>query len=1004
MHVKLVRLLACVLLACGTALGASDPNLLGWWKLSDGQGTTVVDSSGHEYNGTITNPNGGLGGSVWVSDFNRGTVLGFSGDDSAGAYVAAGVTAPMTATNSFTWAFWSKQAAGQAHNNDVILGNRYGATTWIKFTPNFFEFGSNATGYAIDYPNFPADLWVHNGVVKEGQTFTYYRDGEVAGTQVISRTCEALPLYMGGDPQGERWQGCLSDVRVYDRALTDKQVKAVMMGIGPNAGLAVDPSPADKKATDVPRDAVLTWKPGQYAKTHDVYFGTAFDDVNNASRTDPLAGSLASQGQDANSFDPTGLMAYGQTYYWRVDEVNAAPDSTIYKGDVWRFTVEPYGYPVKPVKTTASSSSSSIMGPEKTIDGSGLESQDRHSTSASHMWTSKKGTTPIWIQYEFDKVCKLYQMWVWNSNQAVEPDIGMGAKDVVVETSTDGNSWTAMADVPEFSQATGEADYTYNTVVDFRGAQAKYVRLTIKTNWADGTKQAGLSEVRFFYVPVKAFAAVPSSGASGVAITSGLNWRPGREAARHEVYLSTDANAVIAGTAPSSTVTTHSLALAGAGVEYGKTYYWKVNEVNDEETPKSWEGDLWSFATPEYGVVDDFESYNDRCGRVFFAWVDGFGYSASADCGLAASSGNGTGSTVGHTDAPFAERTIVHKGAQSMPLAYDNTTGKGYSEATRTFDVAQDWTQGGAKTLVLFVRGGLDNGAGQLYVTINGTKVTYTGGDTVLTSAVWKQWNIDLASVGTDLKAVKALAVGVSGSGKGTIYVDDVLLYRVAPAVTQPSDPATNGLVAWYRMEGDVKDSSGKGNNGTAQGNPIYVDGPAGYGKALQFEGVDDHVELPIGNLISTMTSCTVTTWVNLNTSNTGSWERIFDFGTSSTAGYMFLSPRQSTNGAMRFAITTGTNSGESGLNSPANLPAGWHQVAAIIDGTAKTLQLCLDGEVVASGTTAVLPKDLGKTTQNWLGRSQWSADAYFAGILDDFRIYTRALSAGEVRYLAGDR
>jgi hypothetical protein len=59
---------------------------------------------------------------------------------------------------------------------------------------------------------------------------------------------------------------------------------------------------------------------------------------------------------------------------------------------------------------------------------------------------------------------------------------------------------------------------------------------------------------------------------------------------------------------------------------------------------------------------------------------------------------------------------------------------------------------------------------------------------------------------------------------------------------------------------------------------------------------------------------------------------------------------------------------------------------------------------VAASGLTATLPKDLGSTTQNWLGRSQYTADAYFSGALDEFRIYNRALSAGEVRYLVGDR
>jgi hypothetical protein len=58
----------------------------------------------------------------------------------------------------------------------------------------------------------------------------------------------------------------------------------------------------------------------------------------------------------------------------------------------------------------------------------------------------------------------------------------------------------------------------------------------------------------------------------------------------------------------------------------------------------------------------------------------------------------------------------------------------------------------------------------------------------------------------------------------------------------------------------------------------------------------------------------------------------------------------------------------------------------------------------VDSAATTVLPKDLGVTTQNWLGRSQFAADPYLNGVLDDFRIFDRALSEGEVRYLTGDR
>ena len=95
------------------------------------------------------------------------------------------------------------------------------------------------------------------------------------------------------------------------------------------------------------------------------------------------------------------------------------------------------------------------MGPEKTIDGSGLTG-DLHGTEPTTMWLST-GVQPNWIQYEFDKVYRLHQLWVWNSNQLIEGFLGFGAKKVTVETSTDGTTWTPVANVPEFARAPGAA-------------------------------------------------------------------------------------------------------------------------------------------------------------------------------------------------------------------------------------------------------------------------------------------------------------------------------------------------------------------------------------------------------------------------------------------------------------------------------------------------------------------------------------------------------------------
>jgi hypothetical protein len=148
--------------------------------------------------------------------------------------------------------------------------------------------------------------------------------------------------------------------------------------------LSRGPSPANE-AVDVAIDTTLSWSPRTSGASYDVYFSAAFTDVDNATRVDPR-GTLVSRAQTAAEFQPAALL-YGQTYYGRVDEVNATPDKTIFRGDVWSFTAEPYSYPVKPVSVTASRALAG-GGPEKTIDGSGLDGNDLHGTDPNTMWLS----------------------------------------------------------------------------------------------------------------------------------------------------------------------------------------------------------------------------------------------------------------------------------------------------------------------------------------------------------------------------------------------------------------------------------------------------------------------------------------------------------------------------------------------------------------------------------------------------------------------------------------
>ncbi|TKJ34088.1 MAG: hypothetical protein CEE38_18660, partial [Planctomycetes bacterium B3_Pla] len=391
-----------------------------------------------------------------------------------------------------------------------------------------------------------------------------------------------ISVHVGFGP-GEFW---LDAARLY----VGEYVETVF---GPRVK-AREPNPADG-STNIPQDVILSWEPGPFAAAHDVYFGTSFDDVNDAPTASTLA-LLVSKSQTATTYDPDGLLEFGQTYYWRIDEVNAPPDSTVFKGAVWSFTVEPFAYPITGVTATASSENTTDMGPGKTVDGSGL-TDDLHSAESTDMWLSSSLPTapqPTWIQFEFDDIYELYEMWVWNSNQTIESVIGFGVKDVTVEYSDDGENWTSLGDV-QIPRAPGMSNNAHDATIDLSGASAKFVRLTVNSGWGGILDQFGLSEVRFFFIPVAASDPAPATRDSGVDLDATLSWRSGREVVSHEVYFSKDEAAVIDGTALAGTVGEGNF--QPANLEYGQRYYWKVNEVNEAAAVPVREGEVWSFST-----------------------------------------------------------------------------------------------------------------------------------------------------------------------------------------------------------------------------------------------------------------------------------------------------------------------------------------------------------------------------------------------------------------------
>jgi len=450
----------------------------------------------------------------------------------------------------------------------------------------------------------------------------------------------------------------------------------------------------------------LSWRPGDFAVSHDLYMGESFDDVNDSTRE-----SETFQGNHATAFVVAGFPGFpypdglvpGTTYYWRIDEVNDADPNSPWKGTVWSFAIAP--------KTAY-----------EPLPANGAKSVD---VNVQLSWTGGFGS-------------KLHTVY-----------FGDNFDDV--------NNAT-------LGQAQGTTSYTPGPL---KMAQTYYWRVdefdAITTHKGD---------VWSFITEGAVSSPSPAKGAVDVTQTPVLTWVPGVFADTHDVYFGTDPT---------------SLELKGSGnlgsesfepgqLEWNTSYYWRIDETNNTNPDSPWTGNVWSFTTANFLIIDDMESYNDldpvdpESNRIFNAWLDGYDDPTN-------------GALVGYDQPPFAEQTIVHSGNQSMPMSYDNSVGK--SEATLTFTSNRDWTVNGVDTLTIWFRGNSANAAEQMYVTLNGTARVDNDNPDAATLTRWTPWNIDLqtfADQGVNLANVDSITLGLSSvtGGTGMMYFDDIRLYPPA--------------------------------------------------------------------------------------------------------------------------------------------------------------------------------------------------------------------------------
>jgi len=328
------KLILPVIVTLALVAGSAQADLVGHWKFDEGAGSTAYDSSGNGLDGTFT-----TGTPEWITG-RYGGAIQFGG--SAG-YIDLGPDSAMDLTEEITVACWLKDDGFTTGWQAVFtkgLGwrlqrnNQERTLEWtcpglVLPTPYLFSEGTVDDGE-----------WHHVAGIYDGQRQALFIDGELDVEMEASGQLDSTPysVMIGSiDTLTDRvWNGPIDEVRLYSYGMTQEEIQAVMRNEPyPFAG---HPEPWDgSMIAEV--STTLTWRPGETAVSHKVYFGESLDDVNDGA-VEAIATTTATLDIGTAPLYATGLTP-GRTYYWRVDEIDDAHPDSPWKGKVWSFWVQP---------------------------------------------------------------------------------------------------------------------------------------------------------------------------------------------------------------------------------------------------------------------------------------------------------------------------------------------------------------------------------------------------------------------------------------------------------------------------------------------------------------------------------------------------------------------------------------------------------------------------------------------------------------------------------------
>jgi predicted alpha-1,2-mannosidase len=332
-------------------------------------------------------------------------------------------------------------------------------------------------------------------------------------------------------------------------------------------------------------------------------------------------------------------------------------------------------------------------------------------------------------------------------------------------------------------------------------------------------------------------------------------------------------------------------------------------------------------------------------------------------------------------------------------------TGAGYADYQNASGDYIEWTVNAATagTYTLLFR--YANGSTTdrpLEVKVNGALVS--SGLSFPVTGAWNNWNTVSISAALNVgnNTIRTTATGSSGGN-----IDHLIVKGGPPVPTPTSTPiptpsatptptAIPNLVAYWKLDESsgtlANDETTYNHDGTLKNGPTWQSSGGHLVGALSFDGTNDYVEVVNTTALNATAAISTTAWFKTSQAGTAYASILRHDG-------HFTGFQITKYGTARAVYWVGATSYSATFNWDNIYNNNvWHHIATVYDANVG-LSIYIDGSLVASNTTN--KGALGTTTKNFcLGASETGTECY-KGLLDDVRVYNKALSVAEVQALA---